>query len=106
MRLHLQIFAAVLVLIATPSLAEDEIKPQAADTDLLALISGKCSVLNVAGRDFACKAVAWAHSTSGRAYSPLRSTIRPTTVTSSLSPERAAGVPIKIFMNCRSTGCF
>ena len=68
MRLHLQIFAAVLVLIATPSLAEDEIKPQAADTDLLALISGKCSVLNVAGRDFACKAVAWAHSTSGRAY--------------------------------------
>ena len=71
MRLHLQIFAAVLALIATPSFAEEvdnEIKPQAADTDLLALISGNCSVLNVAGRDFACKAVAWAHSTSGRAY--------------------------------------
>ena len=71
MRLHLQIFAAVLALIATPSFAEEvdnEIKPQAADTDLLALMAGRCSILNVAGRDFACKTVAWAHSTHGRAY--------------------------------------
>ena len=70
MRFHWQIFAAVLLLITTPSSAEEvanEAKPQA-DTDLLALMSGRCSILNVAGRDFACKTVAWAHSTHGRAY--------------------------------------
>jgi hypothetical protein len=46
----------------------DELKPQEPDTDLLALMSGKCSTLNVAGRDFACRSVAYAHSTRGRAY--------------------------------------
>ena len=71
MRFHWQIFAAVLLLIAAPSFAEEvanEARPQEADTDLLALMSGKCSILNLAGRDFACKTVAWAHSTHGRAY--------------------------------------
>jgi hypothetical protein len=71
MRVHWQIFAAVLFFNVTPSLAEDavnEVRPQEADTDLLALMSGRCSILNVAGRDFACKTVAWAHSTHGRAY--------------------------------------
>src|SRR6516164_7382274 len=59
MRLHLQIFSAVLALIATPSFAEEvnnEIKPQAADTDLLALMAVRCSILNVGWHDFACKA--------------------------------------------------
>lgn len=70
MRLQLQIFAAVLILIATPSFAEgvDEINPQAADADLLAPMSGRCSILIVAGRDFACRTVAYAHSTRGRAF--------------------------------------
>jgi hypothetical protein len=70
MRFHWQIFAALLLFIATPSFAEDvvnEVRPQEADTDLLALMSGKCSILNVAGSAFACKTVAWAHSTHGRA---------------------------------------
>jgi hypothetical protein len=46
----------------------NEIKPQEADTDLLALMSGRCSTLNVAGRSFACKTVAFSHGTHGRAY--------------------------------------
>jgi hypothetical protein len=46
----------------------DELKPQTPDTDLFALMSGKCSTLKVAGRDFACRTVAYAHSVQGRAY--------------------------------------
>jgi len=42
----------------------DEVKP---DVDLYALMSGQCSMLRVAGRDFACKAVAYFHSEKGRA---------------------------------------
>lgn len=34
--------------------------------DLLALMSGKCRTLRIAGRDFTCKAVAFAHSEQGR----------------------------------------
>ncbi len=51
--------------------AEDvanELRPQEPDTDLLALMSGTCSTLRIAGRDFACRTVAYAHSTHGRAY--------------------------------------
>jgi hypothetical protein len=33
---------------------------------LLALMSGKCKTLNVAGRSFACKTVAYAHGDKGR----------------------------------------
>lgn len=98
MRLHWQILAAAVILTATPSVAEPylgnpflehdgnfrqrpanakalyaegvakELKPQEPDTDLLALMSGKCSTLRVAGRDFACRSVAYAHSVRGRAY--------------------------------------
>jgi hypothetical protein len=71
MRSHWQILAAALFLIATPCLAEEvanDLKPPEPDTDLLALMSGRCSILNVAGRDFPCKAVAFAHNTRGRAY--------------------------------------
>ena len=42
----------------------DEVKP---DVDLYALMSGQCRMLRVAGRDFACKAVAYFHSEKGRA---------------------------------------
>ncbi|UVO40438.1 hypothetical protein KUL72_14085 [Bradyrhizobium arachidis] len=35
-------------------------------TDILALMSGKCTTLKIAGQDYACKAVAYAHTESGR----------------------------------------
>ena len=37
------------------------------DTDVLALPSGKCSTLKIAGRDFACRAVAFFQNEQGRA---------------------------------------
>ena len=46
----------------------DDFKLQSPDTDLFALMTGKCSTLRVAGRDFACRTVAYAHSVGGRAY--------------------------------------
>jgi len=46
----------------------NELKPQAPDTDLFALMTGTCSTLKVAGRDFACRTVAFSHSVEGRAY--------------------------------------
>jgi hypothetical protein len=48
--------------------AEEELKPQGPDTDLFALMTGKCSTLKVAGHEFACRTVAYAHSTGGRVY--------------------------------------
>jgi hypothetical protein len=98
MRLCWQILAVTVILTATPSIAEpyhgnplpeddgnfrqnpasakapyaedvaNELKPQEPDTDLLALMSGTCSTLKIAGRDFPCRSVAYAHSVHGRAY--------------------------------------
>jgi hypothetical protein len=48
--------------------AAGELKPQTADTDLFALMTGTCSTLKIAGRDFACRTIAYAHSAKGRAY--------------------------------------
>jgi len=48
--------------------AAGELKPQTPDTDLFALMTGTCSTLKIAGRDFACRTVAYAHSVQGRAY--------------------------------------
>ena len=45
-----------------------ELKPQTPDTDLFALMTGTCSTLKIAGRDFACRTVAYVHSVQGRAY--------------------------------------
>ncbi len=47
-------------------LASNETKPQEPDTDIFALMSGNCSTLKIAGRDFACKSVAFFHSEQGR----------------------------------------
>ena len=90
MRLHQQVFAVAIFFLATPSVAEpsdggrllqyvqnsrqhtatvfvsNETKEEP-DTDILALMSGKCSTLKVAGRDFACRAVAFFHGEQGRA---------------------------------------
>lgn len=62
------------VLLATPCLAEPAApirvnSPQVLQNsyiDLLALMSGHCKTLKVAGRTFACKTVAYAHGDSGR----------------------------------------
>jgi hypothetical protein len=87
MRLCWQALAVVLVFPAAPSGAEpsgsrlsqqvrnsqpiiavaSEDKPQLPDTDILALPSGKCSTLKIAGRDFACRAVAFFQNEQGRA---------------------------------------
>ena len=48
-------------------LVANETNRQEPDTDLFALMSGKCSTLKIAGRDFACRSVAYFHSTQGRA---------------------------------------
>jgi hypothetical protein len=48
-------------------LASNEAKPAEPDTDLFALMSGKCSTLKIAGRDFACRAIAYFHGAQGRA---------------------------------------
>jgi hypothetical protein len=52
------------VLIFADAAASERVKP---DIDLYALMTGKCTTLNVAGRDFGCKIVAFFHSESGRA---------------------------------------
>jgi hypothetical protein len=97
MRLSRNIFAVLLVILAPPiaARAEDnpspapevnsaqnqpaaatgdtddaagELKPQTPDTDLFAMMTGTCSTLKIAGRDFACRSVAYSHSVQGRAY--------------------------------------
>ncbi|MEH2531098.1 hypothetical protein V1277_002526 [Bradyrhizobium sp. AZCC 1588] len=55
-------FALAILLTTTPALASDE-----PDTIIFALMSGKCSTLKVAGRDFACRAVAFFQTEEGRA---------------------------------------
>jgi len=84
MPLRRQILAVAIIFLAAPSMAEpsngrsatserpltlasNETKPAEPDTDLFALMSGKCSTLKIAGRDFACRAVAYFHGEQGRA---------------------------------------
>lgn len=66
--------AALVIALATPCLA-DPVAPVPVNTaqpqqsgfiDLLALISGHCKTLTIAGRTFACKTVAYAHGDKGR----------------------------------------
>jgi hypothetical protein len=45
----------------------NETRRQEPDIDMFALMSGKCSTLKIAGRDFACRAVVYFHSQQGRA---------------------------------------
>jgi hypothetical protein len=73
-RLCRPVLAAILVALATPSLAgssaptpvENQMEQQSSFIDLLALMSGQCKTLRIAGREFACKAVAYAHGDKGR----------------------------------------
>ena len=48
-------------------LVANETGQQEPDMDILASMSGNCSTLKIAGRDFACRAVAFFHSGQGRA---------------------------------------
>ena len=52
------------LVLAAPAAAQEPVKP---DVDLYALMTGKCSTLRVAGRDFGGKIVAYFHSEKGRA---------------------------------------
>jgi len=53
---------------AMPSLAADAMERAEPDIDMYAHISGKCTTLKIAGRDFGCKAVAYFHGQQGRAH--------------------------------------
>jgi hypothetical protein len=64
MRYSRRALAAACLLLTAPASAEQAVKP---DVDLYALMTGKCSTLKVAGRDFGCKIVAYFHSEKGRA---------------------------------------
>ena len=59
-----QALASACLLSVAPVFAEEAVKP---DVDLYALMTGKCSTLKIAGRDFGCKIVAYFHSEKGRA---------------------------------------
>jgi hypothetical protein len=67
MKLCRQAFALAIAFIAMPALAQDELPRPEPDTVIFAMMSGKCSTLNVAGRDFACRAVAFFQTEEGRA---------------------------------------
>jgi hypothetical protein len=68
------VLAATLMAVASPCFAGSSTpvpvnNPPAQENsfiDLLALMSGKCKTLKVAGRTLACKAVAYAHGDKGR----------------------------------------
>ncbi|WP_236843240.1 hypothetical protein [Bradyrhizobium icense] len=60
-------FALATIFIAMPAFASDELHRQEPDTVIFAMMSGKCSTLKVAGRDFACRAVAFFQTEEGRA---------------------------------------
>jgi hypothetical protein len=64
-----------LFLLAPPVVAEpagpvmavaSDPKAQEPDTDIFALMSGKCSTLKIAGRDFSCRTVGFFHNEEGR----------------------------------------
>jgi len=67
MKLCRQAFALAIIFIAMPARASDELQRQEPDTVIFAMMSGKCSTLKVAGRDFACRAVAFFQTEEGRA---------------------------------------
>jgi hypothetical protein len=67
MKLCRRAFALAIIFIAMPARASDELQRQQPDTVIFAMMSGKCSTLKVAGRDFACRAVAFFQTEEGRA---------------------------------------
>ena len=53
---------------APTEVAEDDETKMTPNTDLFALMTGRCSTLSVAGRDFTCRTVAYVHNANGRAH--------------------------------------
>jgi len=74
MRFRRPVLAAIAIALASPCFAESSAPipvnnpptQQNSIIDLLALMSGHCKKLKVAGRTFACKTVAYAHGDKGR----------------------------------------
>ncbi|MBU6464100.1 MAG: hypothetical protein KGK01_09815 [Bradyrhizobium sp.] len=64
MSLRWQLVAIAIIFLAAPSAAETQSEPS---TIAFARISGRCSTLMVAGRYFACRAVAFYQNEVGRA---------------------------------------
>jgi hypothetical protein len=62
-----QAFALAIIFSAMPARASDELQRPEPDTIIFAMMSGRCSTLKVAGRDFACRAVAFFQTEEGRA---------------------------------------
>ena len=67
MKLCRQAFALATIFIAVPAYGQDELQRQEPDTVIFAMMSGRCSTLKIAGRDFACRAVAFFQTEEGRA---------------------------------------
>ena len=67
MKFHRRAFALAIAFIAMPALAQDELPRPEPDTVIFAMMSGRCSTLKIAGRDFACRAVAFFQTEEGRA---------------------------------------
>jgi hypothetical protein len=61
--LLLAVFITAMQLSATQA-----IEREGPDIDMYAHISGKCTTLRIAGRDYGCKAVAYFHGQQGRAH--------------------------------------
>jgi hypothetical protein len=59
--------AVAAIFTALPADASDELPRPEPDTIIFAMMSGKCSTLKVAGRDLACRAVAFFQTEEGRA---------------------------------------
>jgi hypothetical protein len=66
MRFCRRALALAIIFIAMPARASDELR-QEPDTVIFAMMSGRCSTLRIAGRDFACRAVAFFQTEEGRA---------------------------------------
>jgi len=66
-RFFRQAFALAIIFSALPARASDELQRPEPDTIIFAMMSGRCSTLKVAGRDFACRAVAFFQTEEGRA---------------------------------------
>ena len=98
-------FLAVALVAATPSWAAGAVERDEPDIDMYAHISGKCTTLRIAGRDFGCKAVAYFHGQQGRAHFTIVLATPGMPATSSRSPARKAAANRTISMSCKSTAC-
>jgi hypothetical protein len=67
MKFFRRAFALAIIFAATPARASDELPRPEPDTIIFAMMSGRCSTFKVAGRDFACRAVAFFQTEEGRA---------------------------------------